>query len=126
MAENAELRVVFHQTSGEPTAAGELLDEVEAMLVLYRDRELPLRVEIIANGEGLAMLRAGLSGYGERIRALSAEYTNLAFVACQNTIDRIRVEEGVEVVLLPEAELTRSGVTRVVRRQREGWAYIQS
>jgi len=46
-------------------------------------------------------------------------------VACANTVHRVEVKEGTEVVLLPNAELTESGVAHVVQRQKEGWAYIR-
>ncbi len=120
-----ELRIVLHLQEPDQTQVGDLLDEVEAMLLAYHDRRELLRVEVVANGEGLALLRERLTEHRARVRALARRYPNLAFVACQNTIDRLRVERGIEVVLLPEAQLTRSGVNHLVRRQQEGWVYIQ-
>lgn len=125
VAADQETRIVFHVLRDEARGVGELLDEVEAMLADYRSRGQRLRVEVVAHAEGLALLRQGLSRHRERIAALADAYPNLAFVACRNTIDRLRVEQGVEVVLLPEAETTASGVAHVVRRQQEGWAYIK-
>ncbi len=58
-------------------------------------------------------------------KALASNYDNLAFVACQNTINRLRVEKGLEVTLVPEAEVIDSGVSHVVKRQMEGWSYIR-
>lgn len=125
VAGTEETRIVFHLTNPDAHASGELLDDIENMLSAYqRDGKL-LRVEIIAHGEGLALLRERLSQHKDRIEHLAQVYPNLAFVACQNTITRLRVERGIEVQLVPEAELTRSGVTRVVKRQREGWTYIR-
>lgn len=119
------LRLVFHLTAPEQTVAGDLLDEVERLLVSYRAEGRPLRVEVVSHGDGLALLRDRLSAHKARIRALARRFDNLTFVACLNTIERMRTEHGIEVVLVPEAEVTRSGVSRVVRRQREGWAYIR-
>ena len=124
-AENKELRIVFHLTNPDMTVAGELLDEVEAMLEQHEESRQPLRVEIVAHGEGLDLLRAKLSAHQEKIRALAEKYHNLTFVACKNTIERLRVEQGVEVVLLPQAHLATSGVDHVARRQQEGWVYIR-
>lgn len=122
---DATLRIVFHVVDPSHTKAGELLEEVEGLLARHRDAGLPLRVEVVAHGEGLALLRAGLSRHRERIAALAGAYPNLTFVACHNTVTRLQVEEGIAVTLIPEAEVTRSGVAHVVRRQQEGWAYIQ-
>jgi intracellular sulfur oxidation DsrE/DsrF family protein len=123
--QSREMRIVFHLTDPDMTAAGELLDEIERMLLDYEASEAPLRVEVVAHGEGLDVLRERLSRHRARIEAMAVRYENLSFVACQNTIDRLRVEQGIEVVLLPQATVTESGVDHVVRRQREGWVYIR-
>jgi RNA polymerase sigma-70 factor (ECF subfamily) len=61
----------------------------------------------------------------QRISQMVTAYPTLTFVACRNTIQRLKVEKGIEVLLLPEATTTESGVAHVVRRQNEGWIYIQ-
>ncbi len=124
-ADSEEVRIVFHLTAPEQTVAGDLLDEVERLLASYQAEGKPLRVEVISHGEGLALVREKLSAHKARIKALARRYENLTFVACLNTIERLRTEQGIEVVLVPEAEVTRSGISRVVKRQREGWAYIR-
>jgi intracellular sulfur oxidation DsrE/DsrF family protein len=40
-------------------------------------------------------------------------------------MDRLRVEQGIEVRLIPDAEVIDSGVDHVVTRQKEGWSYIR-
>lgn len=122
---DGEVRVVFHVADPDMTAAADLLDEVEGLLTTYQAQQQPLRVEVVAHGEGLGLLRARLSHFPERIAALASRYPNLTFVGCRNTMTRLRVEQGIEVVLLPEAKLTQSGVAHVVQRRQEGWAYIQ-
>ena len=119
------MRIVFHLTSPDMTTAGDLLDEVEGMLAAYEQRHKPLRVEVVAQGDGLALLRERLSRYKTRIEALAEQHANLTFVACANTVQRAEVKEGTEVVLVPNAEITESGVAHVVQRQKEGWAYIR-
>jgi len=125
VAEDQETRIVFHLLDGDMDAAGELLDEVENLLADYRHRKAALRIEVVAHSDGLALLRRRLSSHQERVASLARTYPNLAFVACSNTVRRLRVEKGLEVTLIPEARETASGVTHVVRRQQEGWAYIK-
>ncbi len=124
-AEDHETRIVFHVVSSTRNTADELLDEVESVLRYYRARGEKLRVEVVANGAGLDLLRAGLSTRRARIHALAQAYPNLTFVACLNTVQRLKVEKGVEIALLPEATVTDSGVAYVVKLQQEGWIYIQ-
>jgi intracellular sulfur oxidation DsrE/DsrF family protein len=120
-----ETRIVFHLTNADPMVAGELLDEVENMLQAYQSDGRPLRVEVVSHSDGLDLLRTSLSEYQERIHGLAADYGNLTFVACKNTMDRLKVEHGIEVQLVPDAEVIDSGVSHVVKRQREGWSYIR-
>lgn len=124
-AENGETRIVVHLTNPSMTVADDLLNEVDSLLVAYEEQGQPLRLEVISNGPGLALLREGLSTHQDKIRDLAQRFPNLTFVACLNTINRLRVDKGIEVRLVPDAEVTRSGVSRVVKRQKEGWTYIK-
>ena len=125
VAVNKEMRIVFHLTQPDLLVADELLHEVEQVLSDYKQQALPLRVEVVANNDGLNFLREGLTVHSDRINSLAEAYPNLTFVACENTIRRLHVENGIEVVLLPEAEVTESGISHVAKRQQEGWAYIR-
>ncbi len=124
-SDSEETRIVFHLTTPDQNAAGELLDDVEQMLAAYEADGRPLRVEIVSNGEGLALLRKRLSHYKARIHRLAQRYKNLTFVACKNTIKRLEVKKGIEVEIVPDAEIIDSGVSHVVKRQKEGWSYIR-
>lgn len=125
-AKSEETRIVVHVTGDDMNRASDLLDEVEGLLAAYKEEGRPLRVEVVSHGKGLALLREGLSTQKDRIRKLSREYPNLTFVACMNTIERLRVEKGIEVKLVPEADVTRAGIARVLKRRREGWTYIKA
>ena len=125
VTENNEMRIVFHLTQPDVAITEELLAEVEEVLGSSQQEGVPLRVEVVANNQGLYMLREGLSKHADRIASLSEAYPNLTFVACENTIRRLRVENGIEVVLIPQAEMTESGISHVAKRQQEGWSYIR-
>lgn len=125
VAADEETRIVFHLTNADPMVAGELLDEVETMLQAYQADGRPLRVEVVSHSDGLDLLRESLTVHASRIHELAGDYGNLTFVACKNTIDRLRVDHGIEVTLLPDAEVTDSGVSHVVKRQKQGWSYIR-
>ena len=43
-------------------------------------------------------------------------------VACQNTMDAQKVTSA---DLLPDIGFVRAGVVEIMKRQREGWAYIR-
>lgn len=119
-------RVVFHISSADPTTAEELLDQVQLVLQDYAIQGRSLKVEVVANNQGIRMLQKGISPVADRIQELNARYNNLRFAACGNTMDRLRREQGENIVVLPEAVVIKSGVSFVTRRQQEGWVYIKA
>jgi intracellular sulfur oxidation DsrE/DsrF family protein len=103
----------------------EVLEEAEGLLKHYRTTRQIARVQVIVNGEGLNLLRADTSPYAERVGELLKKYDNLLFAACQNTIDRLKREQGVFARLLPGVVVVDSGVAQIILRQQQGWIYIQ-
>ena len=118
-------KVLFHLNSRNPEKVREALDELEGVLNFYKETGQKARIEMITNGGGIDLLRKDTSPYPDRILALQKKYKNLTFVTCQNTIDRLKEERGIVAHLLPGIVVIDSGVAQIMRRQREGWAYIQ-
>ncbi|BAU49052.1 hypothetical protein SVA_2504 [Sulfurifustis variabilis] len=125
-ATDAQLKIVVHLNERAPQRIEQALDEVESLLKLYRSTGQAARVELVVNGDGLALLRSDLSPAPERVRRMQQEYDNLTFIACQNTIDRLKRDTGVVARLLPGVVVIDSGVAQLQRRQNQGWAYIQA
>lgn len=120
-----EIKVLFHLNSDNPERVQGVLDEAEALLKYYQSIKQIARVQIIVNGEGLNLLRIDKSPDPERVGAMQKTYDNLSFAACQNTIDRLKREQGVTAQLLPGAIVVDSGVAQIILRQQQGWVYIQ-
>lgn len=120
------VKIVVHLSKGNPGHARQVLDDVEGLLRLYRRTGHPARVEVVMNGDGLQLVRADTSIAPQRIWRLQNEYDNLTFVACQNAIDRLRKEYGIIALLLPGVAVIDSGMAQLMRRQHQGWAYIQA
>jgi len=125
VADDSSTKVLFHLNSRNPEVAREALNELEGVLNFYKTTGQKARIELITNGGGIDLLRADTSPYPDRIIALQKKYPNLTFVTCQNTIDRLKSEHGITARLLPGTVVIDSGVAQIMRRQREGWAYIQ-
>ncbi|NOZ09906.1 MAG: hypothetical protein GXP09_02495 [Gammaproteobacteria bacterium] len=119
------IKVLLHLNSGDPQRMNDLLDEVENLLKFYKETNQVARVEVITNGGGINLLRADTSPNPARIKQLYRDWNNLVFIACQNTIDRLNHEQNINLVLLPEAVVIDSAVAQIMRRQLQGWAYIQ-
>lgn len=125
-AGEAQLKIVVHLNESTPKRVEQTLDELESLLKLYRSTGQVARVELVVNGDGLALLRSDLSPAPERVRRMQQDYDNLTFIACQNTIDRLKRDTGVVARLLPGVVVIDSGVAQLMRRQNQGWAYIQA
>lgn len=117
-------RVVLHLFSDEPARMEAALDMAER-LANARDRAgQPFRVEFVANGPGLHLLRAGASPYAARVAALR-HHANLRLIACREAMNRMR-ERGIDVTLLPGVEETPSAESELAVRLTQGWRYVQS
>lgn len=118
-------RVVFHISSDRQEDASLLLDQVELVMQEHQINGRPIRLEVVANNQGLRILQQGRSPVAERIKQLHAVYPQLIFAACGNTLERMTQETGEKIDILPEAIIIRSGVSYITRRQQIGWSYIK-
>jgi len=54
------------------------------------------------------------------------KYSNLSFLACQKTLQRLKLEHGIDAPLLPEVLVVPSALDEIVNRLEKGWSYIQA
>ena len=118
-------KVLIHIADDDSIQVGQALDEIESLLQYYRASGQAARVEVVINGKGLELVRADTSAFAGRIHKLQREFDNLTFAACQNSIDRLKREQGILVRLLPGVVVIDSGMAELMRRQNQGWTYIQ-
>lgn len=117
-------RVVLHLFSDEPARMEAALRTAEQLAMARDEAGRPFRVEFIANGPGLHLLRTGGSPYAARIEKLR-NFDNLRLVACRQAIARLQ-ERGLEVNLLPGVEEAVSAESELATRLTQGWRYVQS
>jgi len=118
-------RVLVHVSSARRDEVGAALDGIEALLRDARAGNRHIAIEVIANIGGIDVLRADVSGHAARIAALRADYPELTFIACGQTLARLR-ERGTDVQLLPGVQVTTSALDQVVRRLHDGWLYVRA
>lgn len=117
-------RVVLHLFSDEPARMEAALRTAERLATARDNAGQPFRVEFIANGPGLHLLRTGGSPYAARIAALR-DHANLRLIACHEAMERMR-GLGIDVSLLPGVEEAPSAESELAARLTQGWRYIQS
>jgi len=111
-------RVVLELTSGDAQAWEGVLNNVEnVQKALGR-----VSVEVVAHGDGLAMLTSSKNG-AVRERMKQNADGGVVFAACENTMKRKNVKKE---DLVPFAKPVDSGVAEVVRKQEAGWSYLRA
>lgn len=123
-ARGKQQNVILHITTANPNKLRYALTEVDDLLRSSKQRGVPIRVEVVANGNGLSLLRAKVSPYPQLTEELIHSYSNLTVMACANALAQLR-SEGVDTRLLPNVSTTKSALERVVERLQEGWLYIK-
>lgn len=121
------VKVVFHLNRNDPGRLIEMLNEAEALLTTTTRAGRTASVRIIASGAGLSLFEKGSAPVTERVQALKQEYQgHLIFNGCGVAYDQLKAQRADgELELLPEMQLVDLGVLELMRRQRQGWAYIR-
>ena len=78
-----------------------------------------VQIEIVAYGPGLHMLKADSAVVAALAGALDA---SVGLLACENTMQNMKVSRD---EMFGGIAYVQAGVTHIMRRQHEGWAYIR-
>jgi intracellular sulfur oxidation DsrE/DsrF family protein len=116
--------VLMHINSGDPAHLAVALDTAERIARAHPGPDDHLI--ILANDGGLNLLRADVSPYPERVRALLTDHPNVTLIACRNAMDKLQNRLGTPVRLLPGASVGRTAVEEIVTRLRDGWLYVKA
>ena len=110
-------RVVFQVSDNDPAKWNLALNNARNVQQdLGKDN---VEIEIVAYGPGLGMLK---SESKVRDRLAGALDANVTLLACENTMQNTKV--GRDDMYYGIAYV-QAGVTHLMKRQREGWAYIR-
>jgi intracellular sulfur oxidation DsrE/DsrF family protein len=78
-----------------------------------------VQIEIVAYGPGLGMLKAESKVADRLAQALDG---NIGLLACENTMTNTKVGRS---EMYGGIAYVKAGVTHLMKRQQEGWAYIR-
>ena len=116
-------RVMLHLDSAAPDKMQAVLDQTERLLNEAERQGRAMQLEVIANSRGLSLLRADHSPYAERMARMKQRHASLHWVACGQSISRLR-SEGEKVVLLPGTQTAPTAISEIVTRLQQGWTYV--
>ena len=117
LAQSAKQRVVFQVSDNDPVKWGLALNNARNVQAeLGKDN---VQIEIVAYGPGLEMLKAE-SKVADRLAGALDE--NVGLIACENTMTNTKVTKD---DMYSGIAYVKAGVTHLMKRQQQGWAYIR-
>jgi len=118
-------RFILHLSDGDASKMEATLNDVETLYQRFEAAGQTAQIEVVFNGEGLKLLNADASPYGQRIRTLLQEHNGIAFLACAQAMERMELK-GRPIQLLPQVKVIDEGaLERIITRIRQGWSYIK-
>ena len=121
-------QVAIHVDANNPAVMNLALNNAQNIVAYYKGKGEDAKVEIVADGPGLNMLRADTSPtqVQERIRQLSENtLPAIKFSACANTRAAMEKAEGKPIPIVKDATVVPSGVVRLTELQEQGWSYLK-
>lgn len=116
-------RILIHISSNEERRVKQALNVAEKLLK-DNSHGRALTVEVVANAEGLAVLRKN-SPYAKKIAELSNAHDNIKFLACGIAKKVAALKENKPIELLPQARDIPAALDEILRRLQEGWTYVR-
>ena len=113
----AKHRVVFQVSDNDPARWNLALNNARNVQADLGGQNV--QIEIVAYGPGLNMLKADSAAAGGLAGALD---TNVGLIACENTMHNTKVTRN---EMYGGISYVQAGVTHIMKRQQEGWAYIR-
>lgn len=108
-----------------PKHIGLALNNVENLYHYYVEKGQPVRIEVVAFGPGLVMLRADTSKVKARVHHIAEEgLGHIVFSACHNTLRGMERAEGHKIAIVADARIVPAGVVRITELEHQGWSYI--
>jgi intracellular sulfur oxidation DsrE/DsrF family protein len=81
-----------------------------------------IAIEIVAYGPGLGLVTQGSK---QAIRVKSLAMQNIRFSACGNTMNKIAKKTGHRPKALEGVQEVKAGVSRIMKLQQQGYAYVR-
>ena len=120
-----EHRLVMQVNANDAALMNLTLNNATNVAEYYEKAGEPVKIEVVALGPGLNMLREDTSPVKARIETMALSTPEVSFKACGVTRENMRKAEDKDIPIIPQAEVVPSGVVRVMQREEEGWSYVK-
>jgi hypothetical protein len=117
--------LILQVNTNDPATMNLALNNAANVVQYYGDLSEKVKVEVVAFGPGLHMLREDTSPVKARIETIALSSPEVSFKACGNTRDNMRKAESKDIPLIPQARLVKSGVVHIMEREEDGWTSVK-
>lgn len=114
--------VILHIGESDEARFTSVLAKAAQILNEYQDSGI--QVEVIANGDGLNLLRTASSRHVDDIKRMIATYENVRFIACSKGLQRLRAN-GLDPIVISGVDAHEPAADHLIQRLTEGWTYIR-
>ena len=120
-----EHHLILQVNTNDPAAMNLALNNATNVAQYYKDAGEKVKIEVVTFGPGLHMLRNDTSPVKSRIEEMALSTPEVSFKACGNTQEKMQKAESKDIPIVPQAEVVKSGVVRVMELQEKGWTYVK-
>ena len=125
VADQKAHRVVLQVDTNDPAMMNLALNNATNVAQYYKDLGEKVSIEVVTFGPGLHMLRDDTSPVKARIEVIALSMPEISFKACGNTQENMHKVENKDIPLVPQAQVVKSGVVRILELQEQGWSYVR-
>ena len=118
-------RLILQVNTNDPAAMNLALNNAMNVVQYYKDLGEKVQVEVITFGPGLHMLREDTSPVKARIETMALSTPEVSFKVCGNTQENMQKAENKNIPIVPQAQVVKSGVVRVMELEERGWTYVK-
>lgn len=124
-AKNKEHSLILQVNTNDPAAMNLALNNATNVAEHYQKLGEQVKIEVVAFGPGLHMLRDDTSPVKARIETMALSTPEVSFKACGNTRENMHKVENKDIPIVPQAQEVKSGVVRVMELEEQGWTYVK-
>lgn len=124
-AHAAEHKLALQISDSDPAKMNAVLNVAANVSKFYSEKGDEVDIQIVAFNAGLTMLRADKSPVLERLKSFKQGMPNVAFIACENTLDTLTRNEGKEPPLVDNAKRVTAGVVTLIELSEKGWTIVR-
>ena len=118
-------KLALQISDNDPVKMTAVLNVAANVSKYYSDKGDEIEIQIVAFNAGLHMLRDDTTPVKPRLQSFKQGMPNVAFMACENTLEAMTKTEGKEPPLVENATRVKAGVVTLIELGEKGWTIVR-